>query len=70
VPSRRTDKTVVDRISRFPLMSAILDYSSAMPWHREGVEIGGALVRLQFREFLGNESADYRCDLTQPATRS
>src|ERR1700730_12012251 len=29
-PLRRTDKTVVDRISRFVVMSAILDYSSAL----------------------------------------
>jgi hypothetical protein len=29
LPSRRTDKTVVERISRFFIMSAILYYSSA-----------------------------------------
>jgi hypothetical protein len=28
LPSRRTDNTVVERISRFLGMSAILDYSS------------------------------------------
>src|SRR5258708_21794357 len=28
LPFRRTDKTVVDRISRFPVMSTIFDYSS------------------------------------------
>jgi len=28
-PSRRTDKTVVDRIRRFVFMSAIFDYNSA-----------------------------------------
>src|SRR5579871_6224300 len=52
VPLRRTDNTVVDRISRFCAMSAIFDYSSARsplpnPYSIPLSDLGGSSQRTQ-----------------------
>src|SRR5215472_11798330 len=63
LPLRRTDKTVVDRISRWVAMSATVDYSSAPEAAHPG---GSPCNRSFFRGFqgsFGNQRNRYKCDI-------